>query len=169
MPTRKAAPTPPRPQYPRLRAGWALLIGATPALAAAPAWGDASVGNAKKPPDKRAPKDPQNPPSRDPAPPKTIEPELGGKVAAPRPPQPPPEGDKKAAEQKPKKPPPMPGGLARPSKHDPIDFVEVSSLDGESIAGDDWIVIHPHGPDEPCSQIGPASSTRRDVDLRRRT
>jgi len=163
--------------YPRLARAWRLLVGAAP-LVIAPA---AARGDASTPPcpqhANQSGKVPQVkgdiPAPRPPAPPpvdkaKAAEiiletPALGGVIASPEPPRPPPQPNK-VGEPK-KAAPPKRKTIVPPKKQEPVlDGLlgrRVAPPDGRAVAfviggelDEGAIVIHPHGPDEPCRRRG---------------
>jgi len=168
--------------YPRLARAWRLLVGAAPlVMAPAAARGDASTPPCPQHANQNSGKVPQAkgdiPAPKPPAPPpvdkaKAAEiiletPALGGVIAAPEPPRPPsaPPPQPKVGEPKKAAPPPKGKTIVPPKKQEPVlDGLlgrRVAPPDGRAVAfvvggepREGAIVIHPHGPDEPCRRRG---------------
>jgi outer membrane biosynthesis protein TonB len=143
----------PRPLH---RAGYPTLAGL---LALGPGLALADVSPPPPPDPGRPPRPPvatpgeHPPPQAQPGKPPREPPKLMGKIACPRkpgempapaPPKPPPAAKKAAPAEKPKVDFMIEGGLARARPPAPLYRLASSGI---------GLVVHPHGPDEPCTPI----------------
>lgn len=167
-----------RTRYPTLRAAWRILAGAGPLLASASAFADATVptpvdgrqaqGTPPRPKGEAPRALPPNDVDRrnctlekvpDALPPRQrkdrpdAHPPLAGKPAYPHPPAPPPPppppqppATKRAVKPE---PPPVPGGIGRVI----LPHAPGTTFRSAPRAGVARLILHPHGPDEPCFAI----------------
>lgn len=174
--------SPRRPSYPRLDGAWRILLGAAPMVLAAPAHGDATVpthgktktsagkGEGEKPAPPRpvkvrlggdeayvAPPDlPEANPAvkRAPCPLKAKVAPEGVKIDPQKPPlpkgKPQPQGGARVPTPPRPEPPQVDGGLARPSLPAPPDAIRSAAVQPRRGRA---MVLHLHGPDEPCRVI----------------
>jgi hypothetical protein len=147
MSARKITPAPKRlAGYPRLKAAWRLLLGAAPLAFPSLAHADATVPGPG--PQQSGKNQPVPKPQKQPKPTRVV-PRLMGDYSPPEPPSPPPAPPPPKVEKPREESPRVKGGPAKPRR--PTVGTEMSPFTFYlSADGDHDLVLHPHGPDEPC-------------------